>query len=191
MSEKKRYSLLISDMEVNVITDANPEEVDMLVGILDRKMREINLKSRCCSKNEAALLCALEFCAERMSLVDHINELESRNEKYATVLAAFKEKLAAVEMVEADLRRENALLRSLLGDGTADHIPQPPVTPTEFLAEVADAQNSEAPNNEFVQETIPVPAEPTQPEQPSVEQPKQKSRSRVGSMFDLLSFNEV
>lgn len=175
MSEKKRYSLVIADMEVNVITDARPEEVDMIVGILDRKMREINLKSRCCSKNEAALLCALEFCAERLMLTEQVSELETRNEKYATVLAAFKEKLAALESVEADLRRENALLRSLLGDGGAERTPQPPVTPTEFLAEVADAQTEAS-------------AQPAQ-EQPT--EPKQKSRSRVGSMFDLLSFNEV
>lgn len=175
MSEKKRYSLVIADMEVNVITDARPDEVDMIVGILDRKMREINLKSRCCSKNEAALLCALEFCAERLAMADQLTELESRNEKYATVLAAFKEKLAALESAEADLRRENELLRSLLASGGgAERVPeepQPPVTPTEFLAEVADAQTEKA------------------PEQPT--EPKQKSRSRVGSMFDLLSFNEV
>ena len=180
MSEKKRYSLVIADMEVNVITDATPDEVDMIVGILDRKMREINLKSRCCSKNEAALLCALEFCAERLSCADQLTELESRCEKYATVLAAFKEKLATLEAVEADLRRENALLRSLLGDG-AERVPEepkPPVTPTEFLAQVADAQSEPA---------QPAPATQEAP----AEQPKPKSRSRVGSMFDLLSFNEV
>lgn len=191
MSEKKRYSLVIADMELNVITDASPDEVDTIVGILDRKMREINLKSRCCSKNEAALLCALEFCAERMSVADHVSELEARNEKYATVLAAFKEKLAALEAAEADLRRENALLRSLLGDGAVERTPQPPVTPTEFLAEVADAQNGDTETKGLVQETVPVSTESAQPAQPAEEQPKQKSRSRVGSMFDLLSFNEV
>ena len=178
MSEKKRYSLVVADMEVNVITDASPDEVDMVVGILDRKMREINLKSRCCSKNEAALLCALEFCAERLAQAEQIAQLEERNEKYAAVLAAFKEKLTALESAEADLRRENELLRSLLGDGTG-RMPQPPVTPTEFLAEVADAQT----------EAAPVEEKPS--DQPAQTEPKQKSRSRVGSMFDLLSCNEV
>lgn len=187
-NEKKRYSLVIADMEINIISDAKPEEVDKIVGILDRKMREINLKSRCCSKTEAALLCALDFCADRLSAADQIAELETRNQKYATVLSAFKEKLAILEATEADLRRENQLLRSLLGDGTANAIPEtevrvPPVTPTEFLAQVADAQMGEEVTSEPVQETIPIPM-PT-------EQPKPKGRSRVGSMFDLLSFNEV
>ena len=187
-NEKKRYSLVIADMEINIISDAKPEEIDKIVGILDRKMREINLKSRCCSKTEAALLCALEFCADRMSTAEQMATLETRNQKYATVLTAFKEKLAILEATEADLRRENQLLRSLLGDGTADSVPKteirvPPVTPTEFLAQVADAQISDDFSDEPVQETIPIPM--------PAEQPKPKSRSRVGSMFDLLSFNEV
>lgn len=186
-NEKKRYSLVIADMEINIISDAKPEEIDKVVGILDRKMREINLKSRCCSKTEAALLCALEFCADRLSVSDQVAELETRNQKYATVLSAFKEKLAVLEATEADLRRENELLRSLMangGEGVAvtPEVKLPPVTPTEFLAQVADAQSG-VESDEPVQETIPIPM-PT-------EQPKPKSRSRVGSMFDLLSFNEV
>ncbi len=187
MSEKKRYSLVIADMELNIITDAKPEEVDKIVGILDRKMREINLHSRCCSKTEAALLCALDFCADRLETAEQMAELETRNQKYATVLSAFKERLAALEATEADLRRENQLLRSLLGGGegveTVPEIKLPPVTPTEFLAQVADAQTGEA--DEPVQETMPIPMPDEQ------EQPKPRSRSRVGSMFDLLSFNEV
>ena len=193
MGEKKRYSLVIADMEVNVITDASPDEVDMLVGILDRKMREINLKSRCCSKNEAALLCALEFCAERMSVADQLTELETRNKKYATVLSAFKERLALLEAAEADLRRENDLLRSLLAGGgdsvvrTPEIPPKSPVSPTEFLAQVADAQTGDDFSDGPIQETIPIPTPTPAPS----EEAKPKNRSRVGSMFDLLSFNEV
>lgn len=187
MSEKKRYSLVIADIELNIISDAAPEEVDKIVGILDRKMREINLHSRCCSKTEAALLCALDFCSDRLDIADQLTEAENRNQKYATVLSAFKERLAALEATEADLRRENQLLRSLLGGGegveTVPEVKLPPVTPTEFLAQVADAQAGEDQSDELIQETMPIPM--------PQEQPKPKSRSRVGSMFDLLSFNEV
>jgi len=85
-NEKKRYSLTIADMQINIISDADPAEIDQLVGILDRKMREINLKSRTCSKNEAALLCALEFCAGNLSMKDRISQLEEREGKYAVIL---------------------------------------------------------------------------------------------------------
>lgn len=180
-NEKKRYSLTIADMQINIISDADPAEIDQLVGILDRKMREINLKSRTCSKNEAALLCALEFCAGNLSMKDRIAELEEREGKYAAVLEGFKAKTAKLEEDAEDLRRENALLRSLLasnGVSPAEPVPEiNPVSPTEFLAAVADAQNE-------------APAEAEKVEEKPEEKPKAKVRSRVGSMFDLLSFNE-
>lgn len=187
-NEKKRYSLSIADMQINIISDAAPEEIDQLVGILDRKMREINLKSRACSKNEAALLCALEFCANSLSMTDRVATLEEREEKYALILDGFKAKTAKLEEEAEELRRENAVLRSLLSNANAteaapaeEALPEiNPVSPTEFLAAVADAQ-TEAPT---VAEKAEIPE--TKPE----EKPKAKVRSRVGSMFDLLSFNE-
>ncbi len=181
-NEKKKYSLSIADMQINIISDAAPEEIDQLVGILDRKMREINLKSRSCSKNEAALLCALEFCAGNLDMKSRIAELEEREGKYAAVLEGFKGKTARLEEEAEDLRRENALLRSLLATNGVTPVAEPvpeinPVSPTEFLAAVADAQNE-------------APAEPPKDEEKPEEKPKAKVRSRVGSMFDLLSFNE-
>ncbi|MBE6559072.1 MAG: cell division protein ZapA [Ruminococcaceae bacterium] len=185
-NEKKRYSLAIADMQINIISDAAPEEIDQLVGILDRKMREINLKSRACSKNEAALLCALEFCAGNLSMADRIKTLEEREGKYATVLEGFKAKTAKLESDVEELRHENAVLRSLLSTQPAapaeEALPEiNPVSPTEFLAAVADAQN-EAPAE--------VEKAPEAAEEKTEEKPKAKVRSRVGSMFDLLSFNE-
>ena len=38
---KQRYTITIADMEVNVISDGAPEAVEVLVGMVDRKMREI------------------------------------------------------------------------------------------------------------------------------------------------------
>lgn len=180
-SEKKKYSLSIADMQINIISDAAPEEIDQLVGILDRKMREINLKSRACSKNEAALLCALEFCAGNLSMQERIATLEEREEKYAVILEGFKGKTATLEEEVEELRRENTLLRSLVSNNTPAEEPVPeinPVSPTEFLAAVADAQVADTP------------AEPKAEEEKTEEKPKAKIRSRVGSMFDLLSFNE-
>ena len=182
-NEKTRYSLSIADMQINVISDASPEEIDRLVGILDRKMREINLKSRSCSKNEAALLCALEFCAGNLSMQDRLGELEAREEKYAVILEGFKAKTAKLEDEAEALRRENELLRSLIASNASapaeeEALPEiNPVSPTEFLAAVADAQNE-------------APTEAEKVEEKTEEKPKAKVRSRVGSMFDLLSFNE-
>ena len=57
---KQKYTITIADVEMNVITDESPEAVEALVGLVDRKMREITGASRQCPKSEAALLCALD-----------------------------------------------------------------------------------------------------------------------------------
>ncbi|MEE0970407.1 MAG: cell division protein ZapA [Clostridia bacterium] len=97
---KQRYTITIADTEMNVITDETPEFVDEIVGILDRKIREINTASRRCSKNEAALLCALDYCSDKIKMQKkvrstdaemalknaQINRLTAENEKLRAIL---------------------------------------------------------------------------------------------------------
>ncbi len=178
---KQKFTLDIADLQVSVVTDATREEVERISGILDRKMREIYLKSRC-PKTEAALLCALEFVADRLTLQEETVTLEDRCEKYNLLLENFKEKCAAQNDELERLRQENAVLRSLLTRDVEAPIAPDPISPTEFLATVADAQN----------ETVaPVIEEAPAAEEEAPIEEMRKSRSRVGSMFDLLSFGEA
>ena len=41
---KQKYSITVADMELNIISDASPDEVENIVGMLDRRMRDINQK---------------------------------------------------------------------------------------------------------------------------------------------------
>lgn len=170
---KQKYTLNIADLQISVISDAPPEEVAKIGGILDRKMREIYLKSRC-PKTDAALLCALEAVADRLCLTDRAAELEDKCAKYGVVLDSLKDRNAEL-MAELDrLRSENEVLRSLLTPDSIPAVPQP-ISPAEFFSRVADAQSEEAP--------APEPAA-TPDEEP-------KRPSRVGSMFEQLSFGDV
>ena len=74
---KKKYTLSIADMEINVVTDEPQESVERIVGILDRKMREFALKSRRCTKNEAALLCALDYCSDKIKMQRKIRSIDA------------------------------------------------------------------------------------------------------------------
>lgn len=172
---KQKYTLNIADLQISVISDAPAEEVEKIGGILDRKMREIYLKSRC-PKTEAALLCALECVADRISLTEKSAELEDKCNKYGVVLEGLKDRNAELATELDRLRNENAVLRSLLTQSgrPADPISPDPISPTEFLNRVADAQNQTA--AEYAEEA---PAE------------EARRRSRVGSMFEQLSFGDV
>ena len=176
---KQKFTLNIADVQLSVITDAAPEEVERIRGLLDRKMREIYLKSRC-PKTEAALLCALECVADRISMSEKTAELEDKCAKYGVVLDGLKDRNADLTAELDRLRGENQVLRSLLlqSGKPADSVSPDPIPPTEFLSRVANAQNETvtAPVVEVVEE---VPAE------------EPRRRSRVGSMFEQLSFGDV
>lgn len=210
---KQKYTLNIADIELNVITDAEPETVAKVSGQLDRKMREIFLQSRSITRNEAAMLCAMEFCFDRMSNQIQLTELESLNAKYDEVLRVLK---AKNDELTADIERlesENTLLRSLITTkkkeeeeaAEASAAPAKSVSPAEFLNQVAQAQTEAAPAKTTrkrrtktaaptvslsVGETVPA-AEKNAPAAADADEDDEKSRSKVGTMFDLLDFDEI
>lgn len=98
---KQRYTIRIADIEMNVISEESPEAVEALVAIVDRKMREIENASKRCSKSEAALLCALDYCSEKIKIQRKIKSLES--------------KLAMAEATVEELEIENEELRKSSG----------------------------------------------------------------------------
>ncbi len=239
---KKKYTLVISDVEMNVVTDAPWESVEKIVGILDRKMRDINLKSYRCTKNQAALLCALEYCSEKLELQDRNAELEEIAEQDAATIAEKDARIAELEAELAKMQGENEIMHNILERAAAStkrmmghHEPVEAAVAAEPVAEqeaaVAEAAEvaepvvqevAEQPVQEAVEqveEKVEAPeqltvdfaeAEPQpeintkaaqvleeiadrQTDVPRVKARAKKSnnRSRVGSMFDLLTFNDV
>ena len=199
---KKKYNLNIANIQISVITDASPEEVERIRGLLDRKIREITTKSRC-PKAEATLLCAMEFAADRMGMQDQITVLEERCDKYEIVLEGLKDRTREQASEIDRLRQENAVLRSLVTSGSGTFAPDP-ISPSAFFAEVADAQSVPAATKA---DNTAVPAQPAKPEKltkptdsgdsddaPVAELPTDTKRARskrVGLMFEQLSFDEA
>lgn len=186
---KQKHTLSIADLRITVVTDASAEDVERLRGLLDRKMREIYLKSRC-PKTEAALLCALEFAADRSELQEQVADMEEKCEKYTIILDGLKETNTGLTAELERLRNENEILRSLLKSDGSIAVAPDPIPPTAFFAEVAHAQASHAPAGPAAP-AVPVPEAQPAETQPAVPEAPQKSRRRVGSMFEQLSFGDV
>ena len=98
---RQKYTITIADVSLNVVCEESPEAVEALVGIVDRHMREINSKSNRCSKTEAALLCALDYCADKVKIQRKTKKLEAlvaqqsiEIEELNAEIAALKTKLA-------------------------------------------------------------------------------------------------
>ena len=111
---KQKYTITLGDVEMNVICEESPETVEKIVGHVDRKIREINLGSSRCSKHEAALLCALDYCTEKLNLQAKLNEVEAQNDKLFRALERLQrenEKLG--ESLDFERSRTTQLTASL------------------------------------------------------------------------------
>ena len=166
---KQKYTITIADMELSVISDAPSEEVEKVVGILDRRVRSILLKSQNCSKIEAALLCALDYCADKVKMKDALEgliaDLDDEKEKRVVLeekLALLEKNLEKTEKECARLQAEN---KRLMFNGSV-------------------YKHEAAPAPESTPEEAPVAAAP-------VENNSKTGRSRVGEMFDLLTFTDI
>ena len=96
----QKYTLTVADIEINVISDESPEAVEALVSLVDRKIREISSKSRNCSKTEAAILCSLDYCADRIRSQRKVKSLEG---KIAQTEAAMDELIAENDALREEL----------------------------------------------------------------------------------------
>ena len=157
---KKKYALVISDVEMNVVTDAPWESVEKIVGILDRKMRDIHLKSYRCTKNQAALLCALEYCSEKLELQDRNAELEEIAEQDALTIAQKDARIAELEAELAKLQGENEIMHGILERAAAStkrfmgHQEAAPAIKAEPKVEQAEAAVAAEPVQEAAPEAV-------------------------------------
>ncbi len=195
---KQKYTLNIADMQLNVVTEAAPETVEKISGMIDRKMREIFLQSRSVNRNEAAILCAMEFLSERMGMQGRVTELEDLNKKYDEVLRLIKTRNDELTAELEKAEKENELLRSLITTKKEEEepatTPVKPVSPSELLEEIAVAQTEPEPAQPVQVKAVRkrrVKAEPVEEPAPAPADTEEKPHNKVGAMYDLLSFDEV
>ena len=61
-----RYTITIADIDLYINTEESPDMVETLVGIVDRRVRDILARSPRLSKSEAAILCSIDYCADKL-----------------------------------------------------------------------------------------------------------------------------
>ena len=209
---KQKYTITIADMELNIISDASPDEVESIVGMLDRRMRDINLKSPRCTKNEAAVLCALSYCSERIAMQEAFKKVEKDAFRFAGENERLKKTIESMQEELDRLRQDASVMRSILDRAAITATPaptapaeKPKYVPKPFKKPEEEPTQISAFENLTEEEIIPAPVQPTAPvpaaqeateaaapaEQAPAEEPKKKPKSHIGNMFDLLTFSDV
>ena len=194
---KQKYSITVADMELNIISDASPDEVENIVGMLDRRMRDINLKSPRCTKNEAAILCALAYCSERMAMQEAFKKVEKDAFRFSAENEKLKKTIEGLQEEVDNLRKDASVMRSILDHAAAANAPakeeKPKYVPKPFNKKADEEQitvfEETATAEEAVAEAAPVEEAPVVVEE-TVSQ-KSTSKNRVGAMFDFLTFSDV
>lgn len=214
-SMKQKYSITVADMELNIISDASPDEVENIVGMLDRRMRDINLKSPRCTKNEAAILCALSYCSERIAMQEAFKKVEKDAFRFAGENEKLKKTLEGMQEELDNLRKDASVMRSILDRAAISATPapapaeKPKYVPKPFKKQEDPEQIAVAFEEPVLAEEKPAPVQPTAtvpaanaaaaapaaqpaPAAPAEEKkPASKSKSHIGNMFDLLTFSDV
>ena len=189
---KQKYTITVADMELSIISDAAPDEVENIVGMLDRRMRDINLKSPRCTKNEAAILCALAYCSERISMQEAFKKVEKDSFRFAAENEKLKKTIENMQEELDNLRKDAAVMRSILD--RAALVPMPANEPEKKVPapSVEEATQLSAFDAAPEQPVAPVPAADSEAAvEEEKKQNKPTSKNRVGTMFDLLTFSDI
>lgn len=101
---KQKYTVNLADCEIHIVTDEPREEVDAIVGAVDRRMREIHLHSKSCSRVDAALILCLEYCAEKSELQKKLRQANAEIERMTVLGEASARENAALEREIETLR---------------------------------------------------------------------------------------
>lgn len=214
---KQKYTLTVADAEINVITDESREAIDTIVGVVDRRIREIHLKSKNCSRTEAALLLCLDYCAEKLKLQKKIKMADAEITRLVALNdAAARENAALTREIEA--LRQTLNMKTItppaptkisksvqlsINEDMKDEEKYSPLTEEknvdEAQTEIIARDEILSPDNNFEAETLTPPAdepvaEKDQVDAPVAEEPKQEEppkKKRVRSMFDLITFDKL
>ncbi|MBO7273251.1 MAG: cell division protein ZapA, partial [Clostridia bacterium] len=172
---KKKYTLTIANSDINIITEEPKETIDAIVGIVDRKIREIYLHSKGeCSRTNAAILVCLDYCAEKLEMQKTLKNLNAEIERLTMLNEVAEREKAALEREIEVLKAMNASAPKASAKKTnedqirLDEIPEEPVA--ETVEETIETPVAEATEPDAVAKETLTPSE----EEPATEKPTVK-----------------
>ena len=190
---KNKYTLTVANAQINIITDESKETIDAIVGVVDRKIREVYLHSKGeCSRTNAAILVCLDYCAEKLELQKTLKNLNSEVDRL-TVLNE------AAEREKAALEREIETLRATLSATTSQKSAPKKIVEDQIAFDDVAVEEPEALAEPVeVEEAAPLEVPATVIEEtpaPAVEESAKPvlklKKKKVRAMFDNISFDDI
>lgn len=207
-----KHTITIADIDLNITTEESPEMVEHLVTVLDRRIRDLLTRMPRLSKSEAAILCAVDYCAQSIKSETKTHEMERDFIKISKELETIRQEHEALVTTVDELRRENRIMHDIITKSVSTAFPaiakpiegEQLTIKTEEESEQAEAaQEQTVPAAQVMfQEEQPVQVSAPQSDPDIDDIPTRKVRRRtkvnpnggknkVGDMFDMLTFKDV
>lgn len=191
---KQKYTLTVANSQINIITEMSKDEIDSIVGIVDRRIREIHLHSRSCSRTDAAVLLCLDYCAEKIELQKSLKASNAQIDRLSVENELAQREISLLER-EIETLRASLNLSSQKSSSKRLADEQLVIEPVEVVESVEEAPDEKVTNavdkilediDEAEQETL------TPPETEEHDKPHAKARKKkVRAMFDMISFDDI
>lgn len=104
---KERYNIEISGIQLTIVSDESEDFVNAIVARIDERVNDLVVRNKRCSKLDAALLCALDYCGEAVKAEKRIRNLEAQISLYDANIKRMREELANSQNASASVK--NAL----------------------------------------------------------------------------------
>jgi cell division protein ZapA (FtsZ GTPase activity inhibitor) len=195
-----KYKLSVAELDINVSTNEDPDMVHTLEGMVDRRIREIISKSPRCSKSEAAILCALDYCADNINGEARTRDMEHEYVQMSRTLETLKKDYEDACAELEKLRRENAVMSDILSKAAAPGVQEAATEPAAEPTEQPEAAAAEDAATPPAATDVMFEGEHESEEKPAAKKTTRRSgrtkvtassKSKVGDMFDMLTFKDV
>ncbi len=195
-----RYTITIADIDLYINTEESPEMVETLVGIVDQRVRNILARSPRLSKSEAAILCSVDYCADKLREEKKARSLEHTLAELSAELELLKKDYANLAAETDEVRRENRILNDIIAKNMGASVSTAP----ERTVEIAQGEQLAIDQDQigvgttvaatdilFDSENDENIAAAPQKRRASRAKPSAGGKNKVGDMFDMLTFKDV
>lgn len=93
---KRKIEFTVSGITMSLVTDESDAFVNAVVRSLDEKMSAL-LRNMKRSQLDAAMLCAMDFCADKIKAENHVRNLEAQVSLYEVNMRRLKEDVASLK----------------------------------------------------------------------------------------------
>ena len=93
---KKKIEFTVAGITMSLVTDESDAFVGAVVKSIDEKMSAL-LRNMKRSQLDAAMLCAMDFCADKIKAENHVRNLEAQVSLYEVNMRRLKEDVASLK----------------------------------------------------------------------------------------------